>query len=53
MELLGALWLSPSQELTRQWLEGITARPPSAHAEVLAQAAWTALTQATPVRRRS
>jgi AcrR family transcriptional regulator len=51
--LLAALWLGPSQELTRLWLEGTTARPPSAHTEVLAEAAWTALTQAAPSRCRS
>ena len=43
IELVYALWLGPGQELSRMWLAGRTPDPPSAHAQVLADAAWNAL----------
>jgi len=38
-----ALWLGPSQELSRQWLQGTVRRKPTEDAQVLSAAAWTAL----------
>ena len=43
IELVYALWLGPGQELARMWLAGSTPDPPGAHAEILADAAWSAL----------
>jgi AcrR family transcriptional regulator len=42
-EVLHALWIGPSQELARHWLEGRVKRRPTEDAEVLAAAAWDAL----------
>jgi hypothetical protein len=52
-EVIAALWLGPSQELTRRWLEGDGGRPPTVHADLLADAAWSALTQAAGSPRRT
>ena len=38
-----ALWLGPSQELSRHWLSGTARRNPTEDTQVLAAAAWTAL----------
>lgn len=42
-EVLHALWIGPSQELARHWLEGRVHRTPAEDADVLAAAAWNAL----------
>lgn len=42
-EVLHALWVGPSQELARHWLEGRVKRRPTEDAGVLAAAAWDAL----------
>lgn len=44
-DILYALWIGPSQELARQWLEGRVRRPPTEAADVLASAAWHALSK--------
>lgn len=41
--VLYALWIGPSQELARHWLQGRVRRSPLADADVLASAAWNAL----------
>ena len=38
-----ALWLGPSQEISRHWLQGTVRRRPSEDASLLAAAAWLAL----------
>jgi len=43
LDLVHALWLGPSHEYTRQWLDGRGKRSPVAMAEVLADAAWSVL----------
>lgn len=45
-ELLHPLWLGPAQEYTRAWLAGHGRRPPAAHTEALADAAWEAVRRA-------
>lgn len=42
-EVMHALWLGPSQELARHWLEGRVRRVPTADVDVLAAAAWSVL----------
>jgi hypothetical protein len=41
--VMHALWIGPSQELARHWLQGTVRRSPLADADVLASAAWNAL----------
>jgi AcrR family transcriptional regulator len=43
LDVIHALWLGPSQEYTRHWLDGHTRRMPQTTAGVLADAAWDAL----------
>jgi AcrR family transcriptional regulator len=43
-DVLYALWLGPTQELTRHWLAGRTRQDPKSFAPVLAEAAWRAVT---------
>jgi AcrR family transcriptional regulator len=43
-DVLYALWVGPSQELTRHWLAGRTRHDPLTYAPLLARAAWRALT---------
>lgn len=43
LDLIVALWVGPAQEYTRHWLSGHVKRVPRSVADVLADAAWTAL----------
>jgi AcrR family transcriptional regulator len=43
-EVLTALWIGPSQELSRHWLAGRTRVNPTEAAPVLAEAAWKSMT---------
>jgi hypothetical protein len=41
--VLAALWIGPSQELSRHWLAGLLDEPLEDAAPALAEAAWNAL----------
>ncbi len=41
--LLHALWLGPTMELVRHWLDGAAPKPPRLQIAVLADAAWSTL----------
>lgn len=43
LDVVHALWLGPSHEYTRQWLDGAQKRPPAAVIELLSDAAWNTL----------
>ena len=47
-DLLHALWMAPSQELTRTWLAGRASCDPHAFSDELATAAWNALRTELP-----
>ena len=43
LDVIHALWLGPAQEYSRHWLSGEVKRVPRSVADVLADAAWSAL----------
>lgn len=43
LEALAAIWIGPTQELGRSWLNGQATSPPIQFADVLARATWQAL----------
>ncbi len=44
-DLIHPLWLGPAQEYTRHWIAGYANQPPDSVADVLAHAAYAALTE--------